>query len=88
MIPAKPARPAKKPSAAQIRVLARMVQTGSKIHVEAWGPTLFSAAGFPQPHPIAQRTFNALVEAGWVMMFGMPYGKVWCVSDAERKAAE
>lgn len=77
-------RAAKKPSTAQIRVLARMIQHGATIRVSTW---VVEVIGPGRTHnKVPHRSYNAMRVAGWIEPDATPY--TWRVSDAGRKAAE
>jgi hypothetical protein len=76
---------AEKPSAAQIRVLARMIQHGAKIRVFTWAVQL-TDPGAERGLIIPHRTYNSMRVNGWIEPTDETC--VWRVSDAGRKAAE
>ena len=87
---AKPARPAKKPNAAQLRVLARMIQERATIRVSTWAVTIGRRNGIRTK--ISRSSYDAMRVAGWIEISREGpdawMASEWRVSEAGRKAAE
>ena len=86
---AKPARPAKKPNAAQLRVLARMIQERATIRVSTWAVTIGRRNGIRTK--ISRSSYDAMRVAGWIEISREGpdawMASEWRVSEAGRKAA-
>ena len=86
----KPARPAKKPNAAQLRVLARMIQERATIRVSTWAVTIGRRNGIRTK--ISRSSYDDMRVAGWIEISREGpdawMASEWRVSEAGRKAAE
>jgi hypothetical protein len=85
MTVAAPARPARKPSAAQLRVLRRMIGFREFLHVSAISVDTHDGQKYRLRVPY--RTYTALRKAGLIEAAPAPMC-AWRVSDAGRRAAE
>ena len=84
---ATPARPARKPSAAQLRVLRRMANHGATLRLYAFCAMLNFADG-ERWFNVSLTTFDVMRNAGWIEPYPAMSPNHYRISDAGRKAAE